>query len=163
MFKEMVELQNEFNKIDLLHFVISDYIQQDYNGNEYGSIGFSIEDTTNEFRVCFSYHDEQANDMLELIDRLTQETDSRFSTMKRIFEHLNMTNEDVYLAYIVKNCLNEFRQKHGYKDNTYIKDWNGKEDNQIAYEIASEWGVEDLTYEQLMIDLEAYYKSEVLK
>jgi dimeric dUTPase (all-alpha-NTP-PPase superfamily) len=31
--------------------------------------------------------------------------------------------------YLGKNCLNQFRQDNGYKDGTYIKVWNGQEDN----------------------------------
>jgi len=37
--------------------------------------------------------------------------------------------EDVYTLYIGKNCLNQFRQDHGYKDGSYVKMWDGKEDN----------------------------------
>ncbi len=37
--------------------------------------------------------------------------------------------------YIGKNCLNQFRQDHGYKEGTYIKQWDGKEDNVVMVEI----------------------------
>lgn len=30
---------------------------------------------------------------------------------------------DLYVAYIGKNCLNRFRQVHGYKTGEYVKDW----------------------------------------
>jgi len=35
----------------------------------------------------------------------------------------------LYKTYIGKNCLNKFRQDHGYKEGNYNKIWNGKEDN----------------------------------
>jgi hypothetical protein len=35
----------------------------------------------------------------------------------------------LYQLYVGKNILNKFRQDHGYKDGSYIKIWNGKEDN----------------------------------
>ncbi len=35
----------------------------------------------------------------------------------------------LYQLYIGKNILNRFRQDNGYKDGTYIKIWNGEEDN----------------------------------
>lgn len=35
----------------------------------------------------------------------------------------------LYSLYIGKNVLNQFRQDHGYKAGTYIKIWNGEEDN----------------------------------
>ena len=34
-----------------------------------------------------------------------------------------------------KNILNKFRQDHGYKDRSYIKIWNGVEDNAVMNEI----------------------------
>ncbi|NPA65396.1 MAG: dUTPase [Epsilonproteobacteria bacterium] len=35
----------------------------------------------------------------------------------------------LYTLYIGKNILNTFRQDNGYKEGTYIKSWNGEEDN----------------------------------
>ncbi|MEA3354709.1 MAG: dUTP diphosphatase [Campylobacterota bacterium] len=37
--------------------------------------------------------------------------------------------------YIGKNCLNKFRQDNGYKEGTYIKVWNGREDNVVMISI----------------------------
>ena len=37
--------------------------------------------------------------------------------------------EGLYRSYVGKNVLNFFRQDHGYKDGSYIKDWGGREDN----------------------------------
>lgn len=39
--------------------------------------------------------------------------------------------DSLYQLYIGKNILNQFRQDHGYKDGSYIKVWNGKEDNVV--------------------------------
>jgi len=36
----------------------------------------------------------------------------------------------LYKWYIGKNVLNYFRQDNGYKDGSYIKVWNGREDNE---------------------------------
>lgn len=40
---------------------------------------------------------------------------------------LNATQ--LYRLYVGKNILNQFRQDHGYKEGSYIKVWNGEEDN----------------------------------
>ena len=37
----------------------------------------------------------------------------------------------------MKNVLNKFRQDNGYKEGTYRKIWNGKEDNVVLSEILS--------------------------
>ena len=44
----------------------------------------------------------------------------------------------LYNLYVGKNILNQFRQDHGYKEGTYIKIWNGKEDNVIMQRILDE-------------------------
>lgn len=42
---------------------------------------------------------------------------------------LNAT--ELYRLYVGKNILNQFRQDHGYKEGSYIKIWNGLEDNAV--------------------------------
>ncbi|WP_319557636.1 dUTP diphosphatase [Thiomicrorhabdus sp.] len=44
----------------------------------------------------------------------------------------------LYQLYMAKNVLNKFRQDHGYKEGTYIKIWDGKEDNVVMFEIIRE-------------------------
>ena len=39
--------------------------------------------------------------------------------------------DDLYRLYVGKNILNQFRQDNGYKEGTYIKVWNGLEDNAV--------------------------------
>ncbi len=48
---------------------------------------------------------------------------------------LNLKLSELYRLYIGKNILNRFRQDNGYKDGTYIKIWNGEEDNAIMQNI----------------------------
>jgi len=46
--------------------------------------------------------------------------------------------ETLYRLYVGKNILNQFRQDNGYKDGTYIKIWNGEEDNVVMKRIWEE-------------------------
>lgn len=46
--------------------------------------------------------------------------------------------QDLYRLYVGKNILNQFRQDHGYKEGTYVKVWNGKEDNVVMQELWEE-------------------------
>ena len=48
---------------------------------------------------------------------------------------LPMTFEELYRGYLGKHVLNEFRQKFGYANGTYVKFWGGKEDNEHLAEI----------------------------
>ena len=45
--------------------------------------------------------------------------------------------DDLYRIYVGKNVLNRFRQDHGYKSGSYIKQWQEREDNEHLAEIAS--------------------------
>jgi len=83
----------------------------------------------------------------------------------KMFKFLDMSFEDVYRAYFVKNVLNEFRQNNGYKKGTYIKEWEidigegikNYEDNEIAYHLAQKIPLENLN-EILPIELEKIYE-----
>lgn len=44
-------------------------------------------------------------------------------------EEMELGWDELRRIYIGKNVLNLFRQANGYKQGTYIKDWNGLEDN----------------------------------
>jgi dimeric dUTPase (all-alpha-NTP-PPase superfamily) len=71
----------------------------------------------------------------------------------RIIEDFDMS--DVYTLYIGKNCLNQFRQDHGYKEGTYTKIWNGQEDN-----VTMQKALEDnpnLDFDGLYSELEKAY------
>ncbi|TXS93081.1 dUTP diphosphatase [Parahaliea maris] len=46
--------------------------------------------------------------------------------------------DSLYSAYVGKNVLNFFRQDNGYKDGSYIKNWQGREDNEHLVELIAE-------------------------
>lgn len=58
--------------------------------------------------------------------------------------------DSIYRSYLVKNVLNSFRNKNGYKQGTYKKIWGGEEDNDVAFRIAAN------ATEIALEDLEAY-------
>lgn len=74
---------------------------------------------------------------------------------------LDFTLEDVLKWYLGKNALNIFRQDHGYKDGTYVKVWNGREDNEILadYVRTAEDVNYDLAYEYLDSEYSKIVKS----
>ncbi len=69
---------------------------------------------------------------------------------------MSMDVPELYKRYLIKNQLNTFRQEHGYKKGTYIKNWGVVEDNVIAFRIMEERP--DLTPEQLYKELEKEYE-----
>ena len=46
--------------------------------------------------------------------------------------------DSLYTAYVGKNVLNFFRQDHGYKDGSYVKNWGGREDNEHLSQLVAE-------------------------
>jgi len=65
--------------------------------------------------------------------------------------------ESLYRLYVGKNILNQFRQDHGYKEGSYVKIWDGKEDNVVMKSIWEENG--DIKPENLYKELEKAYTS----
>ena len=63
--------------------------------------------------------------------------------------------ESLYKLYVGKNILNQFRQDHGYKEGTYIKVWNGQEDNVMMKKIWEEEA--DITPDKLYRKLAKTY------
>jgi hypothetical protein len=61
----------------------------------------------------------------------------------------------LYRLYVGKNILNQFRQDHGYKEGSYIKIWNGVEDNLVMKEIWEAQG--ELKPEALYAQLKLQY------
>lgn len=45
--------------------------------------------------------------------------------------------DQLFIAYVGKNVLNFFRQDNGYKQGTYIKEWDGREDNEHLVELSA--------------------------
>ncbi len=60
------------------------------------------------------------------------------STIPLLLGQINREFDDLYRAYIGKNVLNGFRQDHGYRDGSYEKTWQSREDNEHLSEILLE-------------------------
>ncbi|MFI2809856.1 MULTISPECIES: dUTP diphosphatase [Microbulbifer] len=48
-----------------------------------------------------------------------------------------MTFDELYRRYVGKNVLNRFRQDNGYQDGSYVKNWDGREDNEHLAELST--------------------------
>ena len=61
-----------------------------------------------------------------------------------------MDFESLFRSYVGKNVLNFFRQDHGYKDGTYIKLWQGREDNEHLSELLLVVDARDEQFAQML-------------
>lgn len=88
--------------------------------------------------------------------------DSRFSfpLFASLMGDVAMGWEDLFIGYVSKNVLNNFRQDNGYKAGTYRKDWGGAEDNVRLAEIVKTLNSSAESFpNQLYANLRAYYQA----
>jgi dimeric dUTPase (all-alpha-NTP-PPase superfamily) len=100
------------------------------------------------------------NDIETLVNKSTNKDLTVFDPMLTEYFALSLkcgvNLHYLYQYYIAKNVLNRFRQNHGYKDGTYKKIWNGKEDNVVMLEILTKY--KNPTIDELYARLEELYK-----
>ncbi|HIP12394.1 MAG TPA: deoxyuridinetriphosphatase [Arcobacter sp.] len=85
-----------------------------------------------------------------------------FSGVERFIEQFfrtckiaGLSFSELQKVYIGKNCLNKFRQDNGYKEGTYIKVWNGSEDNVAMLKALEE--CENITFNEVYNKLDEIY------
>jgi len=109
-----------------------------------------------ELLACAGSHEQAAENMLaQLQAGQADETDFRgnvdqlarhalqsrtldIPTFLSLLGAVDTNFDDLYRIYVGKNVLNRFRQDHGYKDGSYIKTWEGREDNEHLAEVVNE-------------------------
>ena len=79
-----------------------------------------------------------------------------------VMNALPMRLGELHDIYVGKNVLNAFRQDHGYRDGSYVKIWNGREDNAHLAEIAAALDVSQPSYaDDLYAALEKRYAKTI--
>ena len=129
--------------VDVWHFIMSLGLE-DYSQNFRGT----IEDLAMKISEESGYQTLQENGELEfaepstimakvedlILNAVNRDTIDGPKLFEDFFELAYMSKlnlQDLYRLYVGKNILNQFRQDNGYKEGTYIKVWNGKEDNVV--------------------------------
>ncbi|MCZ6798214.1 MAG: dUTP diphosphatase [Gammaproteobacteria bacterium] len=137
--------------VDILHFAMSDYLLQDGDNDE----------------VAARILDEMAcpgkiDDMRQAIESMAQSTiadqSMHFSGFANIMRLIEMDFDQLYRMYVGKNVLNFFRQDHGYRDGSYIKVWQDREDNEHLAELLASLDSDSVEFkDQLYQGLQARY------
>lgn len=132
--------KQDFNKeqaglelVDILHFMVADMLVSGYDSTTLATAA----ETANS-RYKSEFNKEYA---LDAIDDFCESTlISRGVVPKDFFPMVYALGFDykwIFAWYIGKNCLNVFRQNNGYKTGTYVKIWNGREDNEVLASLVS--------------------------
>lgn len=146
--------------VDIWHFIMSESIR---HNSEYDiSLEELISNVNDIQKYWFSKEDKEYSleDILVQVEQLIEAT---FNTeMEYLYEDffalckmIDLQPDELYSLYIGKNALNIFRQTHGYKEGSYIKIWNGKEDNVVMQEILE--NNQGITFQGLLNKLEENY------
>ena len=121
--------------VDIWHFIMSESIR--INDEKYANKFLELQPKS-DFDVIVLVNSLESMLSLSVASSIKPETNNIRKITDLFFiiiSHLDINIENLYKRYVVKNQLNIFRQQNGYKDGSYIKNWDGIEDNVVAFEI----------------------------
>ena len=151
--------------VDIWHFVMSEALRL-YKIENLGSIS-DIAITVTKMQGFNEFLNAEQGKQLDVYEEISlvedmikilfceSDINSLLISFLTMASKLNLKLPELYELYIGKNILNKFRQNHGYKEGSYIKEWNGKEDNVIMQAILA--SKSDITPEALYVALELKY------
>lgn len=147
--KEEADVKNiKMEVVDVYHFIISECLQKVHNeDNQNKYFKLISKGLKSRIKSYGEYAEELEFDKQSILKLTIISTDViRFSVLQQdvkdsilfltrsIIDLIHLVfsgNFDEFLnLYFAKNALNSFRQNNGYKDGTYQKVWDGKEDNE---------------------------------
>jgi dimeric dUTPase (all-alpha-NTP-PPase superfamily) len=142
---DMAQLQMEI--VDIWHFILSEMLLRN-QGDEVRTgkalhaqiAGLASTDRIQALTVVYDGQTIEFGktgllEKLELLIGLSTARRIELPVFSAIMHDCDMSWNDLYAQYVSKNVLNFFRQDHGYKEGTYQKLWEGKEDNEHLVEI----------------------------
>lgn len=157
---------HQIEVVDVWHFIMSLAIEE-YAKNLKGG----IEDIAMDISALESLSNIQTDklqfasqeEVIEKVENLMRIALSKATMdlgelVSEFFDLVSMSGlnlETLYRLYVGKNILNQFRQDHGYKEGSYIKIWNGDEDNVVMKRIWDEYN--EMTPDILYTKLEKAY------
>ena len=157
--KDLPQLQMEC--VDIWHFALS-HILIEYQGDVKASakvIAQQLSESVTSLSFDGHTYEFAQQDLLtnlELMTGLAAAKRFNVSLFMTIIAQCDMSTDTLFEQYVGKNILNFFRQDHGYKEGTYIKEWAGREDNEHLVDVLTALdstldNYADAVYEQLSL------------
>jgi dimeric dUTPase (all-alpha-NTP-PPase superfamily) len=151
--------------VDIWHFIMSQSLE-DYKMKDLGSIEVLAKNIQNlpnmeKFHADITPTTKNYYEQISVVETLMETLFCNKSTEKLIETFIDvavqsgLNVDSLYKLYVGKNILNKFRQDHGYKDGSYIKIWDGEEDNVSMQSILEK--EENITPEKLYDALKLAY------
>ena len=154
--------------VDIWHFLMSYLLK--YNAlDEAARLVDNLKDAKSDIKIK-EWKNERVDEYLDIFEELMAlaliKNDSEMMQEElteqffKACDSVGLGFDELYRLYIGKNALNQFRQEYGYKEGSYKKIWNGKEDNEVLQEILA--SSKDITYEKLTSELKRRYEEAQL-
>ena len=134
--------QVQLEIVDIWHFALSIYYEEGTSERDIARIFES--DLLDVPEIA--YQAAMLNACEEFVAAVLRRTTFPMINFIGLMNVAGMSMDDLYRQYVGKNVLNTFRQDHGYKDGTYIKDWDGEEDNVVLSRIVDSLDTSDPNY-----------------
>ena len=131
--------------VDIWHFVMSEALRLNTleNGGNIADLARRIA-STDAFKAFESGAGQKPEDLYAQIETVESFVAALFAGASveeltaRFFDVARLGDLDLptlYSLYVGKNILNRFRQDHGYKEGSYTKIWEGREDNAVMQKL----------------------------
>ncbi len=154
--KDLPQLQMEL--IDIWHFILSEILLKNGANQDQSLAALTTLLSDSESQDVIDFDNKQyVIEQLDLISKfelliaLSVSRRIELALFESIMKDCEISWEELYCQYVGKNVLNMFRQDRGYKEGTYQKIWNGREDNEYLVEI-----IDSLDSSQLQFKDEVY-------
>ena len=154
--QEMDKAQFSMELVDIWHFVLSHMILTEEEhaadtilgqlASEYMTKGITFDGT------YFVFERLSTLERVELLIGLSVARRVSIPLFESLMRDVGMNWDELYRQYVGKNVLNFFRQDHGYKEGTYVKIWNGREDNEVLVDILNSFDSDHGDLAQLLYD-----------
>jgi len=138
--RDLPQLQMEI--IDIWHFILSDILLSSDAEHESAvallmaaNTASDVSHTVQFDQNSYSLHSMSLLSKLELLIGLSASRRVDLLLFRSIMRDCELNWGSLYKQYVSKNVLNMFRQDHGYKDGSYQKYWQGREDNEHLVEL----------------------------
>ena len=138
--KDLSQLQMEL--VDIWHFILSEILLRNDDNQltplEYLLSALSEANSLQLIELDNTAYKLNETDLVTKLELLIAISIARridLGLFESIMRDCELTWTDLFCQYVGKNVLNMFRQDNGYKEGTYRKMWEGREDNEHLVEI----------------------------
>ena len=147
--RDLPQLQMEL--VDIWHFLLSELLLKNNGDHERAADELLQVNSDVRTSIMFDGNDYDLTQLglvrrLELLIGLSVARRIELILFRSIMADCHMDWNTLFRQYVSKNVLNFFRQDNGYKEGTYRKLWQGKEDNEHLVEVMALLDAEDPAY-----------------